>query len=174
MADEEKVMLVLTVEGPKTIFLNGGTQYWRVAKGRAERCSYAILVQNQSKAQEMKGEWREFATGTENDDVAFFVGRRLHVEETDEPGRQLIRFDEYAEVRAPNFWTGDRYPIRYLSLAEVGQMGLDPEKLEFKPMPEPAKKEPSGGQPLSIAEAKRGLALHFEVPEANVEITIRG
>src|SRR3984893_3126542 len=151
----EEVMLILTVEGPDTIFKNGGTLYWRVAKWRAERCRYAILVQNANKVQEMKGAW-DFATGVESNDVAFFVGRGLHPVQEDHD-RWLIRFDEFAQVRAPNFWTGDRYPVRYLSLAEVRAMGLDPENLEYRPMPEAI---PAVAK-LTISEAKRGLAAQF-------------
>jgi hypothetical protein len=80
-----------------------------VAKWRAERCRYAILVQNANKAQEMRGGW-DFATGTEANDVAFFVGRGLHPVQEDHD-RWLIRFYEFAQVSVPSFWTGDRYPI---------------------------------------------------------------
>jgi hypothetical protein len=165
LADE--VMLILTVEGPETVLKNGGSLYWRVAKWRAERCRYAILVQNAHKAQEMRGSW-DFATGTEADDVAFFVGRGLHPVQEDHD-RWLIRFDEFARVRVPSFWTGDRYPIRYLSMDAVRSMGLDPEGLRFQPMPEPA----APVAKLTIAEAKRGLAAQFQVPESSVEIVIR-
>jgi hypothetical protein len=48
-------------------------------------------------------------------------------------------------------------------------MGLDPERLQYQPMPEPA----APVAKLTIAEAKRGLAAQFQVPESSVEIVIR-
>jgi hypothetical protein len=74
---------------------------------------------------------------------------------------------------------GDRNPVKYMSIEDFG---IDPAKLAWEPMPETddsADKETTAvaqatGTPLTIAEAKRGLALTFNIAPSAVEITIRG
>ncbi len=89
---------------------------------------------------------------------------------------------EYALVNVPGVWKGGRNPVIYAdSLADAG---IKIEELEWKPMPEPAEGfEPSkpslpgrSGRvhPLTLAEAKQGLAQTFGVAPEHVEITIRG
>jgi hypothetical protein len=77
---------------------------------------------------------------------------------------------------------GYRNPVRYSSFEELG---IDPAKLKWEPMPEateaPSSEEEAviavparSGEALTIAQAKQGLALTFGVPVEAVEITIRG
>jgi hypothetical protein len=68
-------------------------------------------------------------------------------------------------------------------------LGIDPAKLASEKMPEPgilphltgdvadgapAATTLAAERPLTMAEAKRGLALTFNVPQSAIEITIRG
>jgi len=95
--------------------------------------------------------------------------------------RYLIQFSEFARVNIPNCWAGDRNPIVYRSL---GNLGIDLSTLKWEPMtksngePEPSNDvtpiQALGVNPLTMAEAKRGLALTFNVPPEAIEITIRG
>jgi hypothetical protein len=79
---------------------------------------------------------------------------------------------------------GDRNPVKYVSLEDFG---IDPAKLTWEKMPEPGilpqltgdlgndtPAVTSAGRGLSMAEAKQGLALTFNVPPSSIEITIRG
>jgi hypothetical protein len=92
-------------------------------------------------------------------------------------GRYLIQFSEYAQVNIPDAWKGDRNPVKYTSLEEIG---IDPTSLKWEPMPAPVEPATSGViaptavAPLTMADAKNGLALTFGVPPEAIEITIRG
>jgi hypothetical protein len=99
----------------------------------------------------------------------------------DHEGRYLIQFSEYARVNIPDVWKGDRNPIKYAALEALG---IDPSTLKWEPMPEPAESpEPASepaplkgtvATPLTMLEAKKGLALTFGVAPEAIEITIRG
>jgi hypothetical protein len=85
-------------------------------------------------------------------------------------------------VNVPNVWKGDRNPVRYSTVDEVKEWGVDISKLKWMPMPkakpeDDAETEPKTARdirPLSMIDAKRGLALTFGVPPEAIEITIRG
>ena len=92
--------------------------------------------------------------------------------------RWIIELSEYTFVDYPEKWGEWRNPVKYTTLEELG---IDPKKLKFKPMPVPTKvltppappeRSKIGG--LTIAEAKAGLALQFGVPPEAVEIVIKG
>ncbi len=85
---------------------------------------------------------------------------------------------EYAVVDYPEAWGEWRNPVKYTTLEELG---INPSKLNFKPMPETTKELPPPPPPdrsktgaLTIAEAKAGLALQFGVPPEAIDILIRG
>src|SRR3954447_18968388 len=94
-------------------------------------------------------------------------------------GRFLILFSEYAVIDVPDAWDGGRNPVSYRSLK---RLGLDPSKLSWKPMPERRKPAPdvnpagakSEAAGLTMAEAKKGLAISFGVKPDAIEIVIRG
>jgi hypothetical protein len=92
--------------------------------------------------------------------------------------RWIIKISEYAVVDYPEAWGEWRNPVKYTTLEELG---IDPKKLKFKPMPTPTKVLPPPAPPdrsktgaLTIAEAKAGLALQFGVPPEAIEILIKG
>jgi len=99
-------------------------------------------------------------------------------DETEED-RYLIQFSEYATLNLPDLWRkGDRNPVRYSGLEELS-IGVS--TLHWEPMPEPMphteaedNKKLEAAQPLTIQQAKIGLALTFNVKPEAVEIVIRG
>jgi hypothetical protein len=101
--------------------------------------------------------------------------------EEGEKNRYLIQFSEFARVNIPNIWKGDRNPVKYSTLEDLG---IDPSVLKWELMPASANAAEAVGQvasvkslavqPLTMAEAKKGLALTFNVAPEAVEITIRG
>jgi hypothetical protein len=101
------------------------------------------------------------------------------VQDPNYPGRYLIQFSEFSRVNIPDAWKGDRNPVKY---AELRELGIDPSQLEWERMPEPNEtsspttevKALAVDAPLTMAEAKKGLALTFGVAPEAIEITIRG
>jgi hypothetical protein len=169
--------VVLTAKSIERILREGGTSSWRLDRNHARRCSFAVCARNAN------ADWVE---GPEAHHSAFLVGKVRDVvpchatpenNERDK-NRYLIQFSEFARVDIPNAWRGDRNPVKYSTLEDLG---IDPSLLTWEAMPKPANlPEPRVlstslvGQPLTMAEAKKGLALTFNVPPEAIEITIRG
>jgi hypothetical protein len=125
------------------------------------------------------------APKTEAHQSAFLVGKISNIvlcprHGDNKPQRYLIQFSEYARVTIPDAWKGDRNPVKYGTLKELG---IDPSTLKWEPMPAMEATAPvttskkvatNTTGPLTMAEAKKGLALTFGVPPDAIEITIRG
>jgi hypothetical protein len=175
---QEATTVVFTAKSVERILKEGGTSSWRLDRNHARRCAYAVCTRNA---------YADWVEGPEPHHAAFLVGRVLDVvpaatsAENDkrEKSRFLIRFSQFARVNIPDVWRGDRNPVSYRSLEEIG---VYPEALKWEDMPEaenaagPAEEiaAASASRALSLMEAKRGLALTFSVPPEAIEITIRG
>ncbi|HWZ42412.1 MAG TPA: hypothetical protein VNW97_03005 [Candidatus Saccharimonadales bacterium] len=91
--------------------------------------------------------------------------------------RYLIQFSEFEQVSIADVWKGDRNPVKYATLAELG---IDTSRLTWEKIPEPdasaiaGPTTRTGPMPLTMAEAKKGLALTFGVTPEAIEITVRG
>lgn len=169
-------LVVLTERGIARLLAEGGTQAWRLKPENVRRVAYCVCVQNRH-----QGHW---GGADQEHHHAFMVGRISDVVPSHErPERYLVKFSEYARINYPNAWPGLRNPVRYAALEEFGVPS--PETLTWHPMPDnnPAVAPPSMAAPpdedredcgpLTIAEAKAGLALGLGVPEHAIEITIR-
>lgn len=170
--------LVFTAKSIDRILKEGGTSAWRLDRNHARQRPFVICTRN------AKAHWVE---GQELHRSAFLVGKVRDVvpceptPENDESSKHrfLIQFSEFARIEIEDVWSkGDRNPVKYVSL---GDFGIDASKLNWERMPmtpEVDDKSSTIGSasiaPLSIAEAKRGLALAFNVAPSSVEITIRG
>jgi hypothetical protein len=164
---------VFTADSRKYILEVGGSAAWVVAEKQARRREYLVCVRN---AREVNFHDHE-PHGT-----AFLVGRisGLTPHGYDKKGmpRWIIKISEYALVDYPEKWGEWRNPVKYTTLEELG---IDPKDLTFKPMPAPTKvltPQPSSEavrtRPLTITEAKAGLALQFGVLPEAIEILIKG
>jgi hypothetical protein len=71
-----------------------------------------------------------------------------------EDGRFVLRFSEYARVEVPNAWRPQRLPFRYGTLEEVG---IDPETLDWMPMPAPAEVAPEEAVETTDADSMEQL-----------------
>lgn len=175
----EEAVVVFTAKSVERILKEGGTSAWRLSRNRARVCPWVVCTRN------AHADWVE---GTERHHSAFLVGKVLDVVPCDptpenneaDKGRYLIQFSEFARVDIPDFWEGDRNPVVYRSLVELK---IDPMSLKWEPMPTTQRTEPdveppavrqNGFRPLTLAEAKKGLALTFNVAPDAIEITIRG
>ncbi|MDP9267908.1 MAG: hypothetical protein M3P27_06225 [Acidobacteriota bacterium] len=167
----DKAIVVFTAKSIERILREGGTSSWRLDRSNARQCAFAICTRNA---------YSEWVEGSEPHHAAFLVGKvKEVVPAPDDPERYLIQFSEFARVSVPEIWKGDRNPIRYATLEELG---IDASTLNWERMPEPAGPEPAFisterdrvATALTMAEAKRGLALTFGVAPEAIEITIRG
>jgi len=178
----EEIAVVFTAKSIERILSEGGTSAWRLDRNHGRRCTYAVCTRN------AHAKWVE---GPEAHHAAFLVGKISDVvlckptPENDESpeNRFLIEFSEYARVDIPDIWTGDRNPVKYRS---ADDLGIDFSTLKWEPMPKPdnapappvttppASNSKATVGPLTMAEAKKGLALTFNVPPEAIEITIRG
>lgn len=162
---------VFTGKSLEHIFEDGGSQSWVLDRRHAKDCRYLVCCRSGV-------DWVE---GPEPRGSAFLVGRISNVvpatnEKRD--NRWLIKIREFARVDIPGVWQNWRNPVRYTNLTALG-INLD--SLKFEPMPEPSsvvespvRRSSPDTVPLTINEAKRGLAKTFGVPEDAIEITIRG
>lgn len=169
----DKTAVLFTAKSIERILREGGTSSWRLDRNHARRCTFAICTRN------AHADWVE---GPEAHHSAFLMGKVSDVVPSpDHEGRYLIQFSEYARLNIPELWKGDRNPVKYCTLEELG---IDLSTLRWEPMPAPAEPPESTPEviplkgtavgPLTMAEAKTGLALTFGVPPEAIEITIRG
>lgn len=99
------------------------------------------------------------------------------------PGRYAVKIDAYALMDDPNltFSSDSTNPVQFRKAADV--LKFDPRTLEMTSVPEQtlrqsyedtpgATKQPPA-KPLTIAQAKEGLAVSFGVSPDQIEITIR-
>jgi hypothetical protein len=158
-------VVVFTAKSVETLLQEGGTSSWRLDRNHARQRAYAVCTRNAN------ADWVE---GSEAHHSAFLVGKvREVVPSPNHADRYLIQFSEYALLNIPDVWKGDRNPVKYAALEDLG---IDPSTLKWEPMPISAPSHlngHNGGRPISIAEAKNGLALTFGVSPDAVEITIR-
>jgi hypothetical protein len=175
-----EAVVVFTAKSAQRIVEEGGTSSWRLDRSHARQCGYAVCTRN------THADWAE---GSEAHHSAFLVGKIRDViaceptpENNESPNnRFLIQFSEYAVVDIPGVWKGDRNPVKY---AELSDLGINPATLKWKKMPEVVDKPDSsasikraetvGIRPLTMTDAKKGLALTFGVSPDAIQITIRG
>jgi hypothetical protein len=170
-------VVVFTFRSVERILREEGTSAWRLDPFRARHCPYVVCTRNKYSAH-----------GTEGDEPhgsAFLIGKIRDVILSPDPkeaanGRFLIRFHEYALIDVPKAWEGDRNPVKYRTLEKLH---IDPAKLDWKPMPSAGTSEKRNEEtasvdnlprPLTIPEAKLGLARTFNVPPEAIEIIVRG
>lgn len=166
---------VFTGRTVERMLSEGGSSAWTLDPRHAGRCEYVVCARN-SRA--------EFTRpGPEKHGAAFLIARIAGIVPAPDPkeeGRFLIAFGEYALLLVEDAWKGWRNPVRYTSLEELG---IDPTALQWHAMPsaEPTATarqatdvDGARPRPLTIMEAKRGLAETFGVSVDAVEITIRG
>ena len=100
------------------ILRDQGSRDWRLDAERAARAEYLVCTQNRHNP--------EFGAPTAPHGAAFLIARISGVVPSEqEPGRWLIKFDEYTvpEHPIPNIWRKSghhRYPVWYTTLEELG------------------------------------------------------
>jgi hypothetical protein len=182
----KEVVVVFTAKSIERILAEGGTSAWRLAPNHARRCEFVICTRNSyPKWEQEKEGW---TIGPEPHHTAFLVGKIQKVipaigppEDGESPeNRYMVQLSEFARVNVPNVWKGDRNPVKYMS---PDGLGINFSKLKWEAMPVRDETATADEHPpvsrtavgaLTIPEAKKGLALTFNVPPEAIEITIRG
>lgn len=180
----EEAIVVFTARSPERILREGGSQAWVLNAARAKQATWLVCTQNRHNRD------HEFSDATEAHGTAFLVGKVSGVVKAaedinDGKTRWLVTISEYARIDIPDFWEHDRNPVRYLSRSELERKGIDFDALTFEPMPQQAQAtvaassgaivQPatqSGIIPLTPAEVRKSLAVHFGVKPEAIEITI--
>lgn len=176
MSSIDDTLEVFTAKSDDRILRDGGSASWVLDPVRARQCTWLVCTQNRHNNE-------EYADGTEPHGSAFLLGRISAIRRPPgEDDRWLIAISEYARINIPNAWRHWRNPVRYTTLAELG---IDLEGIEWQPVPEVTaadsettrSEEPTALRaepPLTIAEAKKRLAVTFGVKPEAIEITVRG
>jgi hypothetical protein len=165
--DDRTAVVVFTAESKQSILEERGSGNWVLNPKNAGRLEYLVCCR--------RSDWKNRAEGSAHR-AAFLVGRiaGLAKIEGSENARKQPRFRiqiaEYAELARDEVWRKElRNPVTYDTLKHLG---IDLRGLKFKPIPLPQSATMAGR--MTIAEAKKALAVTFGVQPEDVEITIRG
>jgi hypothetical protein len=169
---ESNIMMVFTRESMEEILRQGGSKSWKLNKNRAQMYSYLICTRNNPGRKE----------GVEPHGQAFLIAKIKNLVPSPDPkypGRQMITFDQYAEIKMDNVWEGNQNPVLYdvrlnLDVSELEFSENIVEIPEYNPPQSYESFDRNTSQGLSIDEAKQGLAKTFSVDTDAIEITIRG
>lgn len=171
----DRCIVVFTSRGISQMVEAGGSQAWTLDPKRARGCAYLICTWNPT------GEFARSNEGRTHGE-AFLIAPISAVELAPEnPERYIIRFDEFARISIPNAWNGQRNPVWYASLSELGiipsEFTLEASTASTLGLTSPTGRMPAiaaSDTPLNIDAAKRGLAAYFQINPEQIEITIRG
>ncbi len=168
----EPALVVFTSRTLDRMLREGGSQAWTFSPLSARSCRWLVCVWN-ARGAYAQSEPDHLAHGE-----AFLIAPIDSIEPSpQEPQRWIVRFHEYAKISKTKAWNGQRLPFRYVDLDELG---IDLATLKFVRVSQepdsanaPAQSR-HGVTPLSIEEAKLGIAARFNVAAENVEIIVRG
>lgn len=163
-------IVCFTSRSVEEMLATGGSQAWRLRPAHARQAQYLVCARNRN------SDWSE---GPEAHLSGFLIGRVTGiVPAPEDSSRYLIQIGEWARIDRPGLWTFGRNPVRYANIAELG---IDPESIEFEPLEAVAvpreirhSRRDASFRPLTIMEAKEGLAASLGVDVNAIEITIRG
>ena len=169
MTTNEDTVAVFTGKSLDSILGEGGSQSWKLDAGRARKCQYVVCTQNAHNVE-------AYADGTEDHGSAFLVGRisRIVPATAGDPARWKIQFSEFARISVPNVWTGDRNPVRYTTLDDLGMDLADSNFEKFDDQSTSTQAPTTEFAALTIRQAKAGLAKTYDVDVDAIEIVIRG
>ncbi len=164
-------VIVFTAKDKEDIFNQGGTGNWKLNNERVRKCDYVLMTANSNhrSTKHLKDDHAQ----------AFMIGKISGVshEAFDDLGnkeddRWVIQFSHYAELNIPKIWGGFQNPVKYTDLSEYN---IEPDQLDWKPFPKDKIKAigQKSIQPLTIEEAKNGIAKKLGITPENIEIIIR-
>lgn len=164
-------LVVFTEVTAEEIIGQGGSGDWVLNPEKASNQKYIVCCR--------KSRWHNKADGVPNG-AAFLVGvieNLIPRDALNKRGkhRYFVKISKFATVQVENVWDSWRNPVIYKSLEELG---IDPGSLKFKPAAAASEAVSSATAPaparLTIAEAKKALAVTFGVDPDDIEVTVRG
>lgn len=163
-----KVVSVLTHETAEAIIAAGGTEPWALDRKRASSSDFLMCCRKSSTPPSPR----------EEANAAFLIGKIKDVLPSDNTeGRWKITISHFALVGWPDQWNSKRKnPVLYWDTEKYPSEDGNTKYLEeliLKPVHRHSADEGTGPRPMTVAEAKAGLALKFGVDESAIEITIR-
>ena len=168
------ILVVFTAKTVDQILEAGGTQSWVLNQHSMRGVAYVVCTRNADSAHD-----EECGVRTEQHNAAFLVGKvsgMTKVDHRNDRDRYRVNFSEYAMVIVLGFRDAStRNPVTYSNMDQCKLNGLEIDALDFKPMPTVAMADSAMGKSkrgLSIAEAKEGLSIYFDVPIASIQIAI--
>lgn len=156
---------VFTAKDPDELLRQGGSGPWVGAEARVKAQKYLVCV-------------RKTKPGSTDHGTLFMVSRIKGVVEHgyDKRGQQrwFFQFGDYALIDVKTHWAW-RNPVKYTTL---GALEINIQQLKFRAGPTeiqlPAVTNASVARPLTIAEAKAGLAAKFGISPDAIDIIIKG
>ena len=174
MSQPADTIMTFTARSPQRIISEGGSQAWKLNLRHAKKCTYLVCTQNAHNNDE------DFEDATEAHGAAFLVGRISDFRRPDEGNEQdrwMIEISHYARINVPDAWDHLRYPVRYVTLSDLG---IDADALDWLPMLSASAAIGEAGEGtvpftgmLTIEQAKIGLAATFRVKPDAIDISVR-
>lgn len=163
-----KTILVYTSKPPETIFTEGGTGDWAASKNQIIKCKYVVITKSDTLA-------KHFPSNNIEKGSAFLIGKISGVSDSpNNKDRYIINFEEYADINLSNAWHGNRNPVSYINIKdledEYPNFLLD--NLDWKKFPKEKIKSINTVKPLTINEAKQGIAKALDIDPGCIEIKI--
>jgi hypothetical protein len=155
-----EIIRVFTSSSLEEILEEGGSGWWKINEAHASKCKYIICIQNNNGPRKSIGKKGTYAP----QNTGFIIGEISKIIKDDKSGRKLICFNKYAEIDINDMKLENRNPVSYISSTEIN---FDIDTLEFKDIPK------NSFKPLTIEEAKEGLALKYNLDISRITIEIK-
>lgn len=164
------IVIVFTSKPLETMIVEGGSGHWSANRKRLEGCSYLVATKSNTLRE-------HFPSNTNIEQgAAFLIGRISNIANApaSESGRLVIQISEYAEVNIPEVWTGNRNPVAYTDAESFQrQHRINFSELTWQRFPETELRSEIDVRPLTIEEAKKGIAKTLGIDPSCIEIQIR-
>ena len=163
-----KAVVVFTGKDLNIMRTVGGSGYWHARTDRLNDAEYLIAVRNRRETWAVK----DLEHGT-----AFLIAKITGCfKNPDYDDRNVITFDEYAEIHSPDAWKmltgGQRYPVAYLNAQEAFlRIGVTPEQLEWKKFHPSSPSLPNAVVPSLAEEKTEKLSLNEAIERAKKDIS---
>lgn len=163
MSNTNDTIVTYTKNRLRDIIEAGCDQSWVLNQNRAKTCKYLVCCHSE---------------GAKRGN-AFLVAhisriRPVDVDEGSKNNRWAIDISRYASVDIPGVWGGWRNPVHYTSSEKLKLKKIDLSAIELKKLPKGEEKIDDNIPPLTLEQAKQGLAKYFNINTEQIEILIKG
>lgn len=160
MSDTSDTIVTYTRNQLENIIEAGCDQSWVLNQNRAKSCKYLICCHSEGAK---RG----------NAFLVAQISRIRLVDKSSKNNRWAIDISNYANVDISGIWEGWQNPVHYTSSEKLKQKNIDLSTIEFKKLSSHEKKL-DDIPPLTLEQAKQGLAKYFNINIQQIEILIKG